>query len=152
MEPNNFAVRLRHLVNTVHPKDRGPYTLAEISAGVKAGGIATITPPYLSQLLQGARDNPTLNTITALAQFFGVPTSYFFDDAAAKKVDEDLALLKLLQDREVLGVAQRVVELSEEGRRSVAAIVAELSAYESGTGEGGAPPRRRRRGGREPQQ
>jgi len=54
-----LADRLDHLFRTVHPKDRGPYTPAEVAEGInKTVGDRTISSTYIWQLRTGRRDNP----------------------------------------------------------------------------------------------
>lgn len=53
---------------------------------------------YISQLLNGEGDNPTMDKLTYLAQFFGVPVGYFFDDEAGDQVAAELKELKDLRD------------------------------------------------------
>ena len=68
-----LADRLDRLFRTVHPKDRGPYTPAELAETVnEAAGERVISSTYVWQLRTGRRDNPTQRHLSALAAFFGV--------------------------------------------------------------------------------
>lgn len=125
--------RIDHLLATVHPHGRGPYTYEEVAEGIRAQGGPSISAQYLNQLHRGRRDNPTKQHLEALARFFGVPVAYFFDDVQARHVDEEIALLKVLRDHEVRDLALRAMELGPEARRSVAAIVEELGRFEERT-------------------
>lgn len=136
-----FASRLAHLQATIHPRERGPFTYEEIADGIAAVGGPRISEQYISQLLRGRRDNPTIQLVEALAKFFGVPAGYFFDDAQAVLVDEEIRLLRVLRDEQVKNLALRAFALSDAGRRSVAAIIEELSNYEE---QAGTRSRRRR--------
>src|SRR5579884_390058 len=82
-ESRSLADRIDHLLTTVHPRDRGPYTYEEVAEGIRAQGGPTISAQYLNQLHRGRRDNPTKQHLEALARFFGVPVAYFFDDTEA---------------------------------------------------------------------
>ena len=74
-----LADRLDYLFRTVHPKDRGPYTPAEVAEAVnEAAGERVISSTYVWQLRTGRRDNPTQKHLSALAAFFGVSPMYFF--------------------------------------------------------------------------
>lgn len=140
-ENSTLAARVDHLLATVHPSGRGPYSYDQIADGIRAQGGPTISAQYLNQLHRGRRDNPTKQHLEALAKFFGVPVAYFFDDTQAALVDEEIALLSVIRDKEVKDLALRTLELSAEARRSVAAIIEELSQYEGRTSH----PNRRRR-------
>ena len=76
-----LADRLDCLFRTVHPKDRGPYTPAEVAEAVnQAAGERVISSTYVWQLRTGRRDNPTQKHLSALAAFFGVSPMYFFKE------------------------------------------------------------------------
>ena len=58
-----LADRLDHLFRTVHPKDPGPYTPAEVAEAINVtAGERVISSTYVWQLRTGRRDNPTRNT------------------------------------------------------------------------------------------
>lgn len=149
-EQRTLAQKLDHLLQVVHPAGRGPYTHEEVAQAIRSRGGPTISAAYLWQLRRGIRDNPTKHHLEALAGFFGVPVSYFFDDEQARIVDDEIELLQAIRDAEVRDVALRTMRLSPEARKSVAAIVAELGRLDhpgSGTGSsGGSSSRRRRKG------
>ena len=129
----SLAQRIDHLIRTVHPGDRGPYTLEEITDGIRAQGGPTISVAYLSQLRAGKRDNPTKQHMEAIARFFGVNVAYFFDDTAAEAVNEELALLQAIRDSGVKRVALRAMELGPDARNSLARIIDELGNLEKRT-------------------
>ncbi|MEV6209582.1 helix-turn-helix transcriptional regulator [Kitasatospora sp. NPDC051914] len=112
-----FAERLDHLFRTVHPAGRGPYTYAEVADGIKeaAGSDSKgISASAIQQLRTGSKTNPTMNTIEALAQFFGVRPSYFFDDESAERTAAELSLLASMRDNNVRTIATRASGLSPE--------------------------------------
>ena len=91
---NVIAERLEHLIATVHPATRGPYLLREIADGVnEAAGEKIVSVAYLSQLRLGQRMSPSFKILQAIAQWFGVPPSYFADDMTAAHADEQLEFL-----------------------------------------------------------
>lgn len=126
-QPTNvLAERLRHLLETVHPANRGPYTLEEVSAGIRQQSGQSLSAPYLNQLKLGRRDNLTTTKLEAIARFFGVPVGYFFDDTQAQAVDEELALLQAIRDGGIKELALRALELDPETVKSVSRFVGEL--------------------------
>ena len=77
-----LADRLDHLFRTRHPKDRGPFTPAEVATSInQAAGQRVISSTYVWQLRTGRRDNPTQRHLSALASFFGISPMYFFSEA-----------------------------------------------------------------------
>ncbi|MGH3952742.1 MAG: helix-turn-helix domain-containing protein [Mycobacterium sp.] len=124
-----FSQRLSHLMETVHPAGRGPYTLGEVVGGIADGGV-TISVPYLSHLRNGTRTNPKPEIVAALAEFFKVSPAYFYDATYAKKIDQDLDLIVQLRDSKVREIAERSYGLSEGARQVVADMVNHLRAVE----------------------
>jgi transcriptional regulator with XRE-family HTH domain len=125
-----FADRLKRLFATVHPPGRGPYTGADVIAGLKRhGGI--MSAPYLSQLRSGNRTNPSLATMKALADFFGIEVAYFTDDAYYAKLDEELTLLVAMRDEGVRRIAARTIGLSPEACQQLTVKIDELRRREN---------------------
>ena len=59
----------------------------------------------------------------ALADFFGVPVSYFLDDDDAVRIDAELAMLAALRDAGVRRVALRAAGLSPKSLSAIQVIV-----------------------------
>ncbi|WP_181871575.1 helix-turn-helix domain-containing protein [Sphaerisporangium album] len=85
---------------------------------------------YIWQLRRGKRDNPTLKHLEALADFFGVPTTYFVDDAVTVRVDRQLKLMTAMRDLNVQRVALRVSGLSTGGLDALSAMIDHLRLVE----------------------
>src|ERR1035438_8123695 len=83
---HSFASRLNHLIDTVHPRGREPFTNRELADAVRAQG-AECTPQYIGQLRAG-RHAPSLKVAAALARTYGVPIEYFSDPAVADRTDD----------------------------------------------------------------
>lgn len=126
-DERSFAERLAHLIATVHPPDRKPYSYREIAHGVAEQTGVTMSATHVQQLAVGARKDPKRSHIQALAQFFGVPVTYFFDDEVAGRVDSQLALATALRDAGVRDAALRIMSLDGDSRRSVVRIIQEIT-------------------------
>ena len=120
----SLAEKLNHLFATVRPAGRSPYTHAEVGA---ATGLA---PTHIGYLRSGERDNPTVRTLEALAKFFGVPVAYFFGDADAERIDEQLERLRAaaglqqaLRRDGVEQLATRMGDLSDGGIAAISQLV-----------------------------
>jgi transcriptional regulator with XRE-family HTH domain len=144
-----LADKLNHLYRTIHPAGRGEYSNEEVAAAIRERGVSTISATYLWQLRKGMRDNPAIKHVEALADFFGVSPSYFFDDAAAERIDAELRLLIALRDGPVRHLALRAHGLSHESLAKIAEMVEWIRDLEglpderNGTGDdsgSGAPP------------
>ena len=82
--------------------------------------------------------DPRTSHIRALASVFGVSTGYFVDDAAARRIQEQLTLLSELRRMDVKQVALRQVltdnGLSATDTQLIEQMVARLRAVAEGTG------------------
>jgi hypothetical protein len=130
--PDGFiASRLDLLFRTVHPADRGPYSIAEVVSAINASGEGTISVGYLWQLRKGHRDNPTYKHLLALSRFFGVSPMYFFpeEDAARGAVPADAALA--LKDDAVREIALRAAGLSERSLQVIRDMITSVRALDA---------------------
>jgi transcriptional regulator with XRE-family HTH domain len=125
----SLADRLDHLFTVVRPP-KGEYTYEQVSKAIEARGGPTISAAYVWQLRKGLRDNPTKRHLEALADFFGVPPSYFFDEDAAGRIDDQLRLLAALRDARVSGLALRASGLSEESLSAISAMIEQARKFE----------------------
>jgi transcriptional regulator with XRE-family HTH domain len=125
-----FADRLTRLFDTVYPPGRGPHTAAEVIAALKAEGVA-MSAPYLSQLRSGNRTNPSIATITALANFFRIPPDYFLDDDYFEQLDAELTWLSDMRDETVRRIASRTVGLSPAAQQDLVRAADELRRREN---------------------
>lgn len=129
-EERSFAERLGHLIATVHPPDRKPYSYREIASGVAEQTGVTMSATHVQQLAVGARKDPKRSHIQALAQFFGVPVTYFFDDDVAGQVDRQVEDVVAWRDSEARNLAQRAMLLSPRDRETVTALLDQLGSYD----------------------
>jgi len=125
-----LAEKLDQLFRTVRQPGRGEYSFEEASASIRERGGPTISASYIWQLRKGARDNPTKKHLEALADFFGVPPSYFFDEEATVQIEKQLDLLAALRDASVRQMALRASGLSEESISTVADTIERLRHLE----------------------
>lgn len=119
----SLAERIDHLFGRIHPRGRGEYSLEEVVAGMRQRRGVSITTAYLSQLRKGQRTNPSIQVLEALADFFGVSASYFFDTAAAESIVAQVELYTALRDAEIRDLALRASDLSPASIRALAEII-----------------------------
>jgi transcriptional regulator with XRE-family HTH domain len=134
-----LAEKINHLFHTIHPSGRGEHSNEEVAAAIRKNGGPTISATYLWQLRKGIRDNPTKKHLEALAEFFGVSPSYFFDEAAAARIDAELKLLVALRDSPVRRIALRAFGLSPESLEKIAEMVEWVRELERLPGEPSSP-------------
>ncbi|MEV0845483.1 helix-turn-helix transcriptional regulator [Streptomyces sp. NPDC049954] len=121
---HTLASRLNQLFSTVRSEAGREYSNEQVAAAIRLKGV-TISQSYIWQLRKGTKTNPTLRHLEALADFFGVPAAYFFDNETGDRVGEQLK--RLAEAHPVQGsapsdvrlMAMRAGELSDERRRQV---------------------------------
>ncbi|MFI5493435.1 XRE family transcriptional regulator [Actinoplanes sp. NPDC051859] len=126
-----LAQKLDRLFHTVQPLGR-EYTYDEVARGCSELELGTFSKTYVWQLRSGQRDNPTKRHLEALAAFFRVPAAYFFDDDLAERVDSQLALAIALRNADIRDIALRALDLDDDGRKSMARIMTEISRLQRG--------------------
>lgn len=125
-----LAAKLDHLFRAVHPPGRAEYTYEEVARELARRSGGTFSATYLWQLRKGIRDNPTKRHLEALADWFGVPVAYFFDDDVAESIDSELDLLVTMRDARVRHVALRSAGLSEASLEVVQAVIEQARRLE----------------------
>ncbi|MEU2309381.1 helix-turn-helix domain-containing protein [Streptomyces misionensis] len=117
-----FAARLDQLFREVHPAGRGPWTNAEAARAIG------VSETYIGYLRKGARDNPTLSQMQALAAFFGIPVAYFVDNGEGETTRADIELLAQLKRMGVRQIALRTLaSMSEDSVNSVLPVMQRLA-------------------------
>ena len=126
-----LADRLEYLFRTVHPKNCGPYTPAEVAEAInEAAGERVVSSTYVWQLRTGRRDNPTQRHLSALASFFGVSPMYFFEETEADRGAVPPELVAALKDDDVRDMALRATGLSERSLRAIRDMIESARAVE----------------------
>ncbi len=148
-QPSTLAEKLERLFRAAHPPNRGEFTNEEVAAALREAGGPTISHTYVWQLRRGVRDNPTKRHLEALASFFGVPPSYFFDEAASAQISAELELLAALRDNDIRSVALRASGLSADSLGAIRGMIEHARALEGLPADPGTPKRRRRPAGPE---
>jgi transcriptional regulator with XRE-family HTH domain len=123
----SLADRLNYLFANKTPRDGREYSNEHVAAAIGAIGEVTISQSYIWQLRKSKKDNPTYKHLQALAGFFGVPVSYFFDNEVTDRVNQQLEKLRseqqrlsrLTDDSDVQLMAMRAGELSPQRRRLI---------------------------------
>jgi transcriptional regulator with XRE-family HTH domain len=87
-----------------------------------------MTATHINQLAIGKQPHPRIHHVEALASFFGVPVTYFFDDAAAHIADQ-ITLISVWRDTEARRIAERVVDLNPRDRTTVTNLIDTLRTY-----------------------
>lgn len=126
-----LAEKLNHLFNTIHPRDRGEYSLQEVCDGIREQGGPGMTATYLWQLRTGARDNPSKAHLEALGRFFGIDPKYFLDSDTADQIDRELELIVAMRDSGIRNLALRASQLTPEALRVALNIIDQVGQLET---------------------
>lgn len=131
----SLARKVDYLFRRIHPGERGPYSLQEATTAIEEMTGEKVSHNTLWKLRTGKHDNPTKRVLEALATFFGVPPSYFFDDEVFRAVEEQIELLTLLRDTGVGGAHLRsFLQLSPEAQQMVGELIESTARLERRTG------------------
>lgn len=76
-DPHSLAARLNALFRYCRPLGHEPLTYVAAAAAITAATGKTITHTTLWALRTGRQTNPQIDTLRAIAEFFGVPVAYF---------------------------------------------------------------------------
>ncbi|MEU1464974.1 helix-turn-helix domain-containing protein [Streptomyces sp. NPDC005727] len=122
----SLADKLNQLFATVRPDASHEYSNERVAASIRKTGVS-ISQSYIWQLRKGKKTNPSLKHLEALADFFGVPAAYFFEDQTTARITAQLELLAAEQARlqqasdgdDVKLMAMRAGQLSPEHRKQV---------------------------------
>ena len=110
-----------------------------VAEAIRAQQGVAISHTYIWQLRTGRRDNPTVQHLTALATYFGVPVAYFLDDEQTRRIDAQLALLRTIRDAGVTEIALRAADISPAGRDRISELI--RMVWESERGQPADDPR-----------
>ena len=121
--PRTLAEKIDRLFRTVHRRGHEEYSYDDVAVGIRQRGGPTISATYVWHLRKGLRDNPTKRHLEALADFFGVPPSYFFDEAASRRIEQQLELLAAIRDAGVQHLALRAVGLSSDSLAAITQMI-----------------------------
>jgi hypothetical protein len=121
----SLAEKIEWLIQHVWPTDAPPPdTNAEVAAAISAVSGEEMSSTSIWKLRTGRGENPTLKTMTALSVFFKVPLGYFGEDEEAESMADQVAMLALLRDSGVTGVALRsLAELSPHSRHMIIEMI-----------------------------
>jgi len=119
-----LAERIDRLFRTyLSPRGR-EYTYREVAAAISGGDGArrngeAISAAYVWGLRTGVKDNPTMRHLQALARFFEVSPSYFFDGELTEFPETDMRLLAASRRETLRRLAVTLLGLSEESMNAV---------------------------------
>jgi transcriptional regulator with XRE-family HTH domain len=122
-----LADKVNWLISAARPADRGPYSNAGVAALIRAATGEPVTGTAIKKLRSGQAANPHQRLIAAMAQFFGVPPDFFFDDYdgdQARLTQEQAEMLAIIRAAGITPANLRVLlELSPEARQLLLGFV-----------------------------
>jgi transcriptional regulator with XRE-family HTH domain len=128
---SSLPAKLAELFERSRGIDGRPLDVEEVARRCEISGYE-VTACYLTDLLSGVKDNPSIKTLEGIAKAFGVHVSFFFMGPAHLDPDQDAAqadwvLSEAMKDEGVREIARRSSALDPAGRRILAAMLRELS-------------------------
>ena len=126
----SFAEKFQRLARARRAAGLGPAGVKAMSRILRERFGIRISERVLYALYTGAATNPRLRQIEAVATFFGVPPSYFLDDAVTARLEPDLHLLPLLGDERLRLLVRLAAGLSADSLDPLLASLARLRHLE----------------------
>jgi len=124
-----LADQLNHLFATV-PRSAGsnrPHSNETAAEALQQYGIR-VTGHNLAHLRACRRDNPSARLLAGIAQLFGVPIAYFFDEGLEREVNQQLATLVAARETRLQTLMMRGV--SPESLGQVEGILEQIRRLE----------------------
>jgi transcriptional regulator with XRE-family HTH domain len=119
----SIAEKLDRLFRQVRSANQPEPSYMAVADAIRRDQGVPISHTYIWQLRTGRRDNPTVQHLTALAGYFGVPVAYFLDDEQTRRVDAQLDLLRTIRDAGVTEIALRAADVSPRGRETITELI-----------------------------
>lgn len=129
-DEGQLARKINHLITTLYPDKRTKPGFAKLAQEIRERTNSSISNTYLWELATGKKRNLTQSTLATLAEFFGVPSEYFLDDAVAARVDTQLELAMALRNHKVRSIALRAEGLSDTALDSILTMLAQARRIE----------------------
>ncbi|MFJ8477117.1 hypothetical protein [Kitasatospora sp. NPDC094011] len=126
----SFDERLQGLIGTMYPDERKRPGYTKLAKEIRESTGGTISGTYLWELATGKKRNVTLDQLTVLAKFFGVPAEYFLSEDVADRVDTQLKAMLALRDARVRSIALRADGLSAQALEALLVMVNEARKLE----------------------
>lgn len=130
-----LAEKVRWLIDTAHPADRGSYSISEVCFLIHKATGEQVSHTTIWKLANGQSQNPSKRLIELLARTFGVPPAFFFDDYDQEQLGllkEQVELLTLIRDAKITSAELRaLLGLNSEGRKAVADAIQRTARAEA---------------------
>ncbi|MFF0223185.1 hypothetical protein [Streptomyces sp. NPDC004629] len=120
-----ISERLTHLIAALYPDERTRPGYARLAKEIRETTGGKLSGTYLWELATGKKHNVTVEQLGVLAEYFGVPPEYFFNEEVADRVNAQLRLATALRDAKVRSLALRAEGLSSETLDALLAMVDE---------------------------
>ena len=117
MTTPTLAERLRLLFENVYPGNRGPYSIKEVAASLKRSGTP-VSRTAIKNISTGKTERPSFQSISALANFFGVDLDYFdtTDDNTWNEYKLSLISFRRQMDSDHLYAARKIADRQRNKR------------------------------------
>lgn len=127
---SELSAKLNRLFDVMRKQSESPMSNPAAAAAITQQTGVSISATYLWQLRTGAKTNPTLQHLQAIAEFFGVSAYYLIEPGSHPHIDAQLNLIQALRDSGVRGLAMRAQGLTAESINSLAAMADQIRQLE----------------------
>jgi transcriptional regulator with XRE-family HTH domain len=130
----SLAQRIDRLFKAhLSPKGK-EYSYRQVAAAISrtGGGLdgEGVSATYIWALRTGIKTNPKMRHLQALARYFQVSPSYFFDEELTEFPDEDMRLIAASANASLRGIAAASMGLSDESLSAALSLLRRLRNLE----------------------
>lgn len=110
----NIGQKVEWLFQNIKKADGSPYTHQEVEEGTDKQGYK-VTVPAIWKIRHNKTRNPGYLTLRALALFFEVPPTFFFEDELSPEKVSQINNQTILNNPDVHEIALRASKLDQKG-------------------------------------
>lgn len=126
----DLADKLNRLFETVPGPGRSGFHSNDTAAKALTERGVPVSGVHISHLRSGRRRNPSAQLLAAIADLFGVPIGYFFNDDLESEITARLGQLTAMQDERAVALMMRAQGLSPESMENLEAILERMRRIE----------------------
>ena len=127
---SDLSEKLNRLFEVMRKPSEPTMSNPAAAAAITSQTGVSISATYLWQLRTGAKTNPTVQHLRAIAEFFGVSAYFLIEPGSHPQIDAQLNFIQALRDSGVSGLAMRAQGLTTDSINSLAAMADQIRQLE----------------------
>lgn len=120
---DDFTAHLRWLFDHAPGPDGERVTTEGLVALINGAGQVHVSTSYANQLRRGAKSNPSVAVLEAIAKAFAVPVAFFFDDEVRGLIQVGVTNLEFARDSAIEEIQASLESLTADQLARLLAII-----------------------------